>query len=407
MSPEQARGGLEHLGPRSDVYSLGATLYCLLTGRPPFEGDDLGAMLRAVQRGDFASPRQIVPAIDRALEAVCLKAMAPRPEDRYSTPRTLAEDVERWMADEPVTARREPWVSQAAWWARRHRPLVAGAAGLMIAAVVALSVGALLINRERARAEANFRQARAAVDEYFTKVSESNLLDVPGLQPLRKELLESARKYYEGFLDQRRSDPNVQAEAAATYYRLALLTQMIGSQDAAVALYRQAVALYEELVPTHPGLARFQSDLAICCNDLGNLYRFSGRSAEALATLQKSLAIREPLARAHPGLARYQNELARSYGNLAAVHEEAGRISDALDSCRKAHAINARLVADPHPDVGFPSDLGRRYNSPTTFRLDLVTDLLMTSYAEYGAGRFDESLLTREEARDVAEALAA
>jgi serine/threonine-protein kinase len=70
MSPEQARGDLEHLGQRSDVYSLGATLSCLLTGKPPVEGDDVGAVLRAVQRGEFSPPRQLDPALDRALEAV-------------------------------------------------------------------------------------------------------------------------------------------------------------------------------------------------------------------------------------------------------------------------------------------------------------------------------------------------
>jgi serine/threonine protein kinase len=94
MSPEQAQGDLEHLGPRSDVYGLGATLYCLLTGRPPVEDDDVGAMLSAVQKGDFPPPRRLDPAIDPALEAICLKAMALRAEDRYPTPRALAEDIE-------------------------------------------------------------------------------------------------------------------------------------------------------------------------------------------------------------------------------------------------------------------------------------------------------------------------
>src|SRR5262249_35440233 len=193
MSPEQASGELDRLGPRSDVYSLGATLYCLLIGRPPVEGDDIGELLRQVQRGDFTRPRQLDPSIDSALEAVCLKAMATKPDDRYPSCRALAEDVERWMADEPVSCWREPAARRAARWARRHRPLVAGAAMLLVSAVAALSVGAVLINRERAKAEANFRQARAAVDEYFTTVSESKLLNVPGLLPLRKELLDAAQ----------------------------------------------------------------------------------------------------------------------------------------------------------------------------------------------------------------------
>ena len=124
MSPEQASGELDRLGPRSDVYSLGATLYCLLTGRPPFVGEDAGMILRQVQNGEFPSPRMLDRAIDQALEAVCLKAMALKPDDRYSSARALADDIDRWLADEPVSAYREPWSAGCAagaggiacWW---------------------------------------------------------------------------------------------------------------------------------------------------------------------------------------------------------------------------------------------------------------------------------------------------
>src|SRR5262249_6146848 len=121
MSPEQARGELERLGPRSDVYSLGATLYCLLTGKPPLEGDDIGELLRKVRRGGSPPPRQVDPSIDAALQAACLKAMALKPEDRSPTPRLLAEDIERWMGDEPVSAWREPWTRTLTRWVTRHR----------------------------------------------------------------------------------------------------------------------------------------------------------------------------------------------------------------------------------------------------------------------------------------------
>ncbi len=103
MSPEQAGGNLEALGPRSDVYSLGATLYCLLIGRPPFVGEH-GEVLRAVQQGGFRPPRSIDSSIDPALEAVCLKAMAFRPEDRYGT-------AGRW-----------PMTSNAGWRMSPSRP---------------------------------------------------------------------------------------------------------------------------------------------------------------------------------------------------------------------------------------------------------------------------------------------
>ena len=129
MSPEAAAGDLDHLGPRSDVYSLGATLYCLLTGKAPFEGTDMGSVLRMVQKGDFPRPRTVDASIDPGLEAVCLKAMARKAEDRYPSTKALADDIERWMADEPVTATTDPVVVRLSRWGRRHRPLVAGARG--------------------------------------------------------------------------------------------------------------------------------------------------------------------------------------------------------------------------------------------------------------------------------------
>ena len=183
MSPEQAAGDLEHLGPRSDVYSLGATLYCLLTGRAPFEGDDLGAILRGVQAGDFPAPRALDPTIDRALEAVCLKAMALKPEDRYATPRALADDVERWKADEPVAAWREPFSRRSRRWLRRHRTLVTAAAAVLVMALAGLGTVAGVQARANAdlraanrRERQRFDLAMEAIGKFHTGVSEDVLL---------------------------------------------------------------------------------------------------------------------------------------------------------------------------------------------------------------------------------------
>jgi serine/threonine protein kinase len=138
MSPEQARGDSERLGPRSDVYSLGATLYYLLTGKPPVENDDIHSVLRAVQRGELRPPRQLEPSTDKALEAVCLKAMALNEADRYSRPRALAEDIERWTADEPVSAFREGLLPRILRWMRRHP------AAIPLASFIALCDGIVL-----------------------------------------------------------------------------------------------------------------------------------------------------------------------------------------------------------------------------------------------------------------------
>jgi tetratricopeptide (TPR) repeat protein/tRNA A-37 threonylcarbamoyl transferase component Bud32 len=124
MSPEQAAGRWDLLRPPSDIYSLGATLYALLTGRAPFQETSPQEILEKVKRGEFLPPRQVKPDVPRPLEAICLRAMALRPQDRYHTALAVADDVERWLADEPVAAYREPWTARSGRWLRRRRTLV-------------------------------------------------------------------------------------------------------------------------------------------------------------------------------------------------------------------------------------------------------------------------------------------
>jgi WD40 repeat protein/serine/threonine protein kinase len=168
MSPEQAEGRVEQLGPQSDVYSLGAILYTLLCGKPPFEyvWCDVTALLDRVRMGEFPPPHKVNAQVPRALEAACLKAMAVRPEDRYESASELAKEIERWLGDEPVLAYHEPASARLARWGRRHKPIVAGVAALLVTAVVALSVGLVLLQREQRRTEAQrldaLRQHRLA-----------------------------------------------------------------------------------------------------------------------------------------------------------------------------------------------------------------------------------------------------
>ncbi len=166
MSPEQAAGKLQELGPATDVYSLGATLYCLLTGKPPVHGVDTIETLVQVQTGEFPPPRQVNPRVPAALEAICLKALAKQPAHRYPSARELAREVDRWLADEAVAAHRERWWQRAARWARHHQVATAAGTAAVLVALLLGGAGALAWQREQARREAE--QARQAEQQRQT-----------------------------------------------------------------------------------------------------------------------------------------------------------------------------------------------------------------------------------------------
>jgi WD40 repeat protein/tRNA A-37 threonylcarbamoyl transferase component Bud32 len=172
MSPEQATGRLEKLGPASDIYGLGATLYTILTGRAPVSGHDTAEVLEKVRKGEWRTPRQVNERTPPALDAVCRKAMALRAEDRYATALDLAADIEAWLASEPVRAWREPWTLRARRWLDRHRTLVTTAAAAVLMSLLALGLGVVLLagtnERERhlrAVAEQHEQEARERGDE--------------------------------------------------------------------------------------------------------------------------------------------------------------------------------------------------------------------------------------------------
>src|SRR5262245_5843826 len=161
LAPEQAAGLHDLVDRRTDVYGLGAMLYEVLTGRPPFTGSNNEEVRRQVCTATPAHPCAVCPSAPPALAAVCLRALAKEPGQRYASALELAEEVRRWLADEPVQAYREPWPQRLARWRRRHRAWVrAGATALLAVAIVAV-LAALQIAGAWRREQSNRRQAES------------------------------------------------------------------------------------------------------------------------------------------------------------------------------------------------------------------------------------------------------
>ncbi len=171
MAPEQARGQADRLGPRTDVFGLGSILYEILTGRPPFIGEDSAVVLAQARECRPVRPRAVVPDVAKPLEAICLKAMAPEPADRYGSAADLAREVQQWLADEPVEAYRESPAERGLRWARRNRPQLAALVtvaltGSLLGGVTLALVGEARSRAARAEVEAEVERAsvRAAID---------------------------------------------------------------------------------------------------------------------------------------------------------------------------------------------------------------------------------------------------
>src|SRR5262245_32475923 len=141
MSPEMAEGRIGEEDVKTDIYLLGATLYQVLTNRPPRQGSSREEILNLARSTQPALPRKVNPAVPKALEAICVKAMAHGKMERYESAQEVADEIERYLAGEPVRAYREPWSDKIGRWLRRHRrtlPRVAAAALLLLTTAGAL-----------------------------------------------------------------------------------------------------------------------------------------------------------------------------------------------------------------------------------------------------------------------------
>jgi serine/threonine protein kinase/tetratricopeptide (TPR) repeat protein len=277
MSPEQALAQRAVVDHRTDVYSLGATLYELLTLEPAFPGRTQEELLWQITCGDAKPLRRVNPALPTDLETIVLKAMARDPAERYATARDLAEDLRRYLGYEPIRARRPSLLARAGKWTRRHRSVVVSAILMLLTAVLGLAASTVWIAQEQARTKAayeaekeqralaqkNFQQAKQLLDQ-FTQISEDALADRPGLRDIRRKLLEAALVFYRDFSEQAQDDPSTQAELAASHLRVARILNEIGTQPAALAAFEEAARQTEKVVladPSRPELQRGLMDI--------------------------------------------------------------------------------------------------------------------------------------------------
>ena len=384
MAPEQLGEGTP-VGPAADVYALGAVLYDLLTGRPPFLGESEVNTIWMLMTQDPVPLRRLQPKAPADLEVICDRCLQKDPARRYPSAAALAEDLRLFLAGSPIRARPAgPWERTVKWV--RRKPTAAALAAVSVLAGLGAAVGgtvwavqvraerdraeAALAEAESSRAEAAARRAeaeaaraeadaqrrraetglkiaKAAVDKYFTGVSQNQLLATPGLADLRHELLGSAAEFYERLSAHRGDGPVGRREFARALARLAGAELELGRFDKAEEHYRRAADEYaalgdeaaDEIADVHGSLSRVMYKL--------------GRADEGLAEARRGEALWTRLAEARPDDPQIRLHLSRARNNVASLLAEAGRHAEAVAAHESALQLAEELVRSAPGDPAF------------------------------------------------------
>ena len=345
MSPEQASGQSTLVDHRTDVYSLGVTLYELLTNRRPFEGTNHNDVLRQIESGECKGVRHWAPSIPKDLENVVAKAMATDREERYASAREMADDLERFHQGIPTVARPPSTAQRITKWARRHQRSVLAAIAVAMLSIASLTTGIIILYQERAEtaaalatsqanenlaeqrlelAKRNLEEARSAVDYLGARAAEL-LSHVPRTEFARRNLLESVLHYHERLLIQQNDSPQLRTDKAMTHAKMGAINEQLGDDQRASEQYKIACQLFTELLDTaedNEQYGREAARLATCLNNHALVIARLGRTDDAKARIAEAIKTQQTLITESPKQSDLQRSLATSWNNLGIIQAD-------------------------------------------------------------------------------------
>jgi serine/threonine protein kinase len=361
MAPEQAEAKNREITTAADVYALGAILYEMLTARPPFLAETTLATLEQVKTQEPVPPRRLEPHVPRDLETICLKCLHKDPGRRYASAHDLAEDLERFLAGEPIQARAAASWERGLKWARRQ-PALAALIAVTCLAVLTVASGSLWYNAQlhealktakihaleaqakQRIARTNFLKARDAVDKMLTEVAEVRLAYIPQMELVRRKLLQEALTFYQEFLSEEPDDPVLRHETGFAYDRLGFIYMRLGQRAEAEKAYRRAEVLHESLAAEFPDDERYLLARAGSQAQLVVLLQQAGRFRDAERNCRLLSGLFEKLAAQFPNGFQTRSALARIHWNHGQILRDLGIFSEAQKSSARAVALFDNLM---------------------------------------------------------------
>ena len=335
MSPEQARGDSALIDQRTDIYSLGITLYELATLHRAFDQNDGPKLLAHIREEGPPLPSTFAPDIPLDLEYVFLTATAPSRDARYATAREFADDLERFLCGEQTVARAPTLSERFGKFIRRHRQAALSTAGGLVLLTLSSLIAAGLIYHEKvktddalAASDSNFRKAREVLDRFGAQLAEE-LAAIPGAENVRRSLLLGTIDYYRDFIQQSNGSDDLQNELAKVLTKIALLTEHVATNEEALAAHEEARAAFDQLAKNEPDRVEHLANLALCENNLGLLLGRMGRHDEADQRFRQAIERQSAAVSRSGNEARYCRDLALTWNNLGLLLREQGRNDEA------------------------------------------------------------------------------
>ncbi len=350
MAPEQT--GIEGamIGATADIYSLGAILYELLTGRPPFVDESKLTTFLKVRNEAPARPRDLLSSIPRDLEAICLKCLEKKSVDRYASAAELANDLYCWLQGNTVQARPGSRMERVAKWCRRQ-PALASFIGLLVIAssgtIAGLQWHHFRLADEAKRANANYESARQTIRQMLLAAETSSSMDIPKVAELRLKLLNSALPYFERPESQKTEQQVV--ERVVLLLNVGFLEVQLGKLVEAENHFTQAEQMSKNQVDQTIDVELRRAD---CSNKLAAIQLARGKTQLAIGRYQQSLDTLKSLADRNVAVPQLNAATAQTRLNLGICFEKLGNFEQAEVEYRSATELRRRLVSmQPSDDL--------------------------------------------------------